>query len=137
MQPRTAFAFVALLLPALAAGCGQSWGTVEGKMTLSGKPVKRALVTFLPEAGNAYPVTVVDGKYESSDIPVGPAKVTVMTAQLPPTVEEAKGGDLIAPVRKKQEPIPEIPDKYQDAGTSGLTLDIKRGKNTFDINLTP
>jgi hypothetical protein len=125
-----------------AAGCvSPPPGTVSGKvMTPDGKPLPKALITFLSEVGNkdVFNAAIVNGKYLTSEIPAGPAKVVIM-----PALEHEKAGGAQVPVGKGNDLAPsgkkgiEVPAKYQNADTSGLLVMVQSGENTFDVDLRP
>jgi hypothetical protein len=128
-----------------AAGCSSPpTGTVSGKvMTSDGKPLPKGLITFLSEVGNkdVFNAAIVNGKYVTSEIPAGPAKVVIA-----PALERAGGAEV--PLEKGNDLAPrpnpadakkriEVPVKYQNADTSGLQLIVQTGENTFDVDLRP
>lgn len=106
-------------------GCGRSdlpeLGRVEGTVTLDGKPLAGVVVTFSPQKGRpAVANTDSAGKYDAmythgvKGATVGPNAVRVLWP-------EGEAGT--AP----------IPPKY---GTqSELKLEVKPGRNTFDITM--
>jgi hypothetical protein len=99
-------------------------GTVSGKVTYKGQPLPFGLVTFHPEKGKKVfsGKLHADGTYEVKDVPVGKARVTI-------EVKAEKG--------KAKGPAPRvaIPAKYANSKTSGLTVEVKKGKQTHDVNL--
>jgi hypothetical protein len=127
------------------AGCGSGGtGVVSGKVTVNGKPLKKGLITFSSEVGNrdAFNAAVIDGAYKTGEVPCGPAKVTVYPAQVgaQEMTEEAKGGGDRVPVgaRKAGRALaPEVPSKYGNADTSGLSFTVKRGDNEYSVELAP
>lgn len=123
-----------LALPLLAGlGCGGSGGTVTGKVTYKGQPVKGGSLTFTPDQadvknpGKPGSASVNDqGQYETTDqVPLGKAKIQFT----PPIVEwdatKARPGDQ----------PPKSP--YANLVTNPQTVEIKSGKNTLDIELVP
>jgi hypothetical protein len=71
-----------LLLTALAlSGCGKSKGNVSGKVTVGGKPVYSGTISFI--VGKEQPVggPITDGKYKVTGVPVGEAKVVVISPE--------------------------------------------------------
>ncbi len=90
-----------------------------------------------------YPASFQDGTYKISKVPVGPAKITVDTSSLRPVPQKSLPGPYAnAPkeaLPKDLQGDPEhyvpIPDHYADPDKSGLTLDVKSGKNNHDIDL--
>jgi hypothetical protein len=98
---------------------------VDGKITLDDKPLSEAMVIFVSKDGKTTitALTADDGTYIAI-LPAGEYSVAV--ANLP-----AK------PAGPKVPPKPKllIPEKFGDAKTSGLVIEIVEGKQTFDIAL--
>jgi hypothetical protein len=137
---RTTSAALLGLAVSLVSGCGGGGsGTVSGKVTLSGKPVERGTITFLSEAGNkdAFSAAIQDGQYRTGEMPAGPAKI-YLTPLMEMPAKGAAGGDVRPPPKVvKGEVKSGFPDKYTNHESSGLSLDVKRGENTFDVNMIP
>lgn len=109
----------------LINGCGSSdrpeLGQVQGTVTLGGKPLEGARITFMPKktrGGSA--VTDAAGRYQLiylRDIPGAPiGQHKVFLSKL---VEEHES----------------IPEKYSNPDTTELTAEVKAGSNTIDFNL--
>jgi hypothetical protein len=149
-KPRALPVFVYLLvvvLPAAVAGCAKT-GTVAGKVSVDGRPVRGGIVNFLgadvePGTQNSITGTIQpDGIYEANNVPVGPIKVSIMPGTsarrsapirdrekgLPPNSKAADPASTAAPVA--------LPPKYTKYDTSGLTLTVHGGSNQFDIEMT-
>ena len=128
----------------LVAGCGGSSGMapVSGSVTYKGKPVAKANVSFTPVEGTGRAaagftddsgrytlgtLTASDGaragKYRAAVIARGPDR--------PPKAGETGSG--MPGEMMPGDPV--IPTKYFQAETSGLTFEVKRGSNRFDIEL--
>jgi len=129
---------VALALTALAApGCDPSRATVSGKVTLGGKPVTAGTVLFVG-ADNQTATGGLDdeGRYQALRVPMGTVKVAVQTLR-PQQLKAA------AEQRPKQAPplpnrlthLVPVPEKYQSPETSGLTCDVQKTQQDFDIAL--
>ena len=124
-------------------------GTVSGKVTYGDKPIPAgSQVTFVNEkygivaigpvaAGGAYSLQMRGGP----DILAGAYKISVSppaSGQPEMSQEEydkmmASGGE-VKPSKPKE--VPEIPEKVRTPETSGLTYEVKPGKNTgvnFDL----
>jgi hypothetical protein len=133
-----------LAAAALGAGCGKTeYGSVSGRVTVNGKPVRSGLITFQSEVGNkdVYSAAIRDGEYQTDEIPVGPAKVAVVPALTPsrpgePPPESA-AGDLRPAPRRADRKGDGIADRYQNLDTSGLVFEVRRGANTFSPDLKP
>ncbi len=131
---------LALLIGAItfsSIGCGgggpddkPDMGQVTGTITMDGKPLADATVTFIPEKGRpAFGKTDAEGKYELTYIrqekgcKIGPNKVSVTTA-----VEADESGDEGEAKKKAPE---RVAVKFNKKTT--LTADVKKGPNTFDF----
>ena len=134
---RAPLLFAAGWAACVTAGCGgaqNTTGEVYGKVTVNGKLVTAGMVKFVPEVGEAV-VTGLgpDGTYRATGIPVGHSKVAIETLQFkqltppPPAIAKQLGGP-----RTKYVPIPA---KYEQPDTSGLAVEVERGKKSFDIEL--
>jgi hypothetical protein len=132
--------FLAGLLGAFLAGCGQGAGLVPvtGKVTLDGKPLGTGTVTFHPDAakGNAAPHLAAgeidgQGNYKllsdgKEGVPPGWYKVTV-TAQ-----EPADSKNPYAP------PQSIVNAKYRDVKTSNLSVEVvgNPSPGAYDFSVT-
>jgi hypothetical protein len=121
-----------LLLPLiLPAGCGRSFdGSVNGMVTLDGKPLATGTVTFHPVGSGpmAYGRIQADGRYSvvtasRQGLPPGEYVVTVVATAPPPNPKLEIPGELLTPVR------------YGRLDQSGLHFTVQRGQNTFDLPL--
>ncbi len=131
----------------LLAGCSQDGligptGTVSGTVTLKGKPLGEATITFFGQnnGDTAMGVTQGDGTYTlmygiGFSVPAGDYRVSVTTGISPnaPPVDPSE-------MMKSMKPGPlaksTIPTKYQDPGTSALVAVVKEGTNpniSFDL----
>jgi hypothetical protein len=123
-----------ILAPLVLAGCGSGKpGTVEGTVTLDGTPVTGAAsVQFTCANGEVRAAPVRrDGFYRALLIPVGPAKVSV-TPDIQ-VVSKKKG--KAEPGAPPQHAV-QIPQKYLNADTSGLSTTVRSGTHTYDIELS-
>ena len=131
---------LALLLTAGLAfsGCKQpeKLGKIGGKVTFQGQPVTEGMVLFscIDKGVNMTAPLKEDGSYEiimakGAGLPLGAYKVCVS----PPPVFYPIGTK--APSQPKQ--YPNIPAKYRNYQTSGLTMNIEDGENVFDIDMKP
>lgn len=126
------FRSVGLGLMIACTGCGPSYGDVRGTVTLNGKPVTKGIVIFLDETNLPYSGEIQpDGTYSIQKIPAGPVKVYAYTR--PPSSATLRTRDPAAPAEK---PGPDdIPAKYANPETSGLSTTIKSGSNEFNLAL--
>ena len=121
----------------VVSGCGgpppgPDLGTVTGTVTLDGKPLADASITFTPANGRpSVGTTDASGKYTLSytiqkpGAMLGKHKVTI-TTQKP-----ASGGEGDEPAVRGREEL--LPAKYH--AESELTADVQAGPNTIDFAL--
>jgi hypothetical protein len=120
----------------LLDGCGfiDNTGTVSGTVRYKGQPLSEGSVSFVSEKGQVATGTIdSSGHYTVSHIPPGPAKVTVqvVSAEGPPPMSFL---GTPKPTQGKATG-PKIPLRYSTASTSGLQLNVTKGKQEFDIDL--
>ncbi len=133
-----------------AAGCSKPTGTVSGTVTYKGQKLKGGQVVFTPSSDSGYPVSAEikeDGTYTIEKCPTGPVKISVETSYLRPpagTVGARNNAPKELPPNAGYKPpdvqnnlarYTEIPDKYENASTSGLTYTVTSGPQTHDIPL--
>ena len=122
-----------LLAVVLLAGCPSSQepatGSVSGKVTLDDAPLAAGTVLFMSDDGQAASAELQqDGTY-TLQCRLGQFKVAVT-----PPAPKSEAEVIDAPASDSAGV--DIPPKYQDLGSSGLTTEVKEGSNTFDISLT-
>jgi hemoglobin len=94
-------------------------GQVMGKVTVNGKPAPPGFLTFVGAEQRRFSTSIVDGTYEfKTPIPVGTYRIAI---------ERVPGAKIPANL--------DIPEKYRNEATSGLTIRVQRGKQTFDLDL--
>jgi hypothetical protein len=126
-----------LSLALCLSGCGDKGpklAPVSGHVTFQGKPVAAGMVRFSnPPAGIDILATLqADGAYsvhmaKGNGLPEG----TYAVAVVPPRVNSPVGTMTPPPLPE----YPDIPEKYRQPSTSGLTLTVKPGGNPFDIDM--
>jgi hypothetical protein len=137
MKRFTRFAVCCLaVLAALAivsglSGCssGRPMGKVSGKVTLQGRPLTAGTVQFTNDKLGAGVSAVLDteGSYRvETPVPTGLYEVTILPPPPPAPHEMDKAARL---------PRSNIPVKFQDPKTSGLSATIQEGANTADFAL--
>jgi hypothetical protein len=148
-----------LSMVAIVLGCGDSYrsrAVVKGQVTIGGKNLTAGTVEFHSKAeANKVGVANIDanGNYTMSDAPIGEVMVAVrvpkmtgmaaMTAQkggAPPTgvsLKDPSGQMNMEMKMLDPSKIVQIPDKYGDFATSGLTHKVEKGETTHNITLTP
>jgi hypothetical protein len=134
---------VVCILLALA-GCGARTGTVSGTITYQDKPLGNGRVMFINQKDPSKASQALiqpDGSYTATNVPLGPATITVET--IPDTATSSgPGGKLKAPPGMDMPGAGEakgkyvaIPAKYQSKDQSGLTYDVKPGKQEYSFDL--
>ncbi len=109
--------------------------TVEGAITYKGKPVPYAVVILSDGKQSASGTAANDGTYKIEHVPVGTFQVGVNT-------EAGRGvmqGALMAARQTKTKvegaKFVDIPKKFHEPTTSGITTTIKEGANKYDIKI--
>jgi hypothetical protein len=153
-----------LFLFFVASGCGPTKKeiVVTGKVTYKGEPVTGGVIRlYSSDAGpaekgdNAFPIQIKpDGTYAASNVPTGPMKVAIETDSVkrnsgpardpstglpagvkPPPGYEPPKQPAAAADRGAQPKYVQIPAKYAQPATSGLTWDVK-GSETKNFDLS-
>jgi len=145
MSRNVLFGFVAALVLTLPlSGCGKgnaiSLAKVSGSVTLDGQPLTKGAVQFMPDGSKGTTGPMATGK-------IGPDGKFTLTTSTPDDGAQV-GFYKVAvscweevpfdPNNPKAPPPPKslIPERYADAGMSGLTAEVKSGtKNEFTFEL--
>ncbi|MFO0876023.1 MAG: hypothetical protein U0840_01515 [Gemmataceae bacterium] len=132
---------VALILMAVIGlvGCGKKdhpRSEVTGEVKFNGKLVPVGTVSFVGKGNNVVEsAQLKEGKYVIARAPVGEVSISIVTPAPPPpgqmkqkvegkTMESGAGA------------IVQVPGKYADAASSGLTYTVKNEKSqTYNIEL--
>ncbi|MFM7291987.1 MAG: hypothetical protein ACKO6B_12270 [Planctomycetia bacterium] len=132
---------LALLVTTAAGGCGRSdMGRVSGVVTYKGAPVADAIVSFTPKnrpmaAGR----TDAAGRFTLNTYSKGDGAVKgVNRVRIEPWSPGPEGfpepGQMPAPIKEPERP--DIPKKFRQEDTSGLTVEVIGGKrNEFSFEL--
>lgn len=115
------FGIVSILV---AAGCSSGVGDVNGVVKYKGKAASGAVITFYDENNGAPSSNIAeDGSYSVKNVATGKARIAVMSSPgiSMPGLPAAKSV--------------QVPEKYANHEKSGLTLDVKRGSQTHNIDL--
>ena len=137
------FVGLGMVLAMGSIGCGGPYrAEVSGTVTYKGEPLPGGIVSISHPDGRVGKGRIQeDGSYTVPDAPGGDVRVTVQTVPpipAPPSfIPLAKlGGEGAKPAPVfPAGPYKKIPDKYSKTETSGLTLEVHRGTNDFDIPL--
>jgi len=146
------------LVLGLIAGCGttsQAPARVSGTITYQGKPVKAGSIAFHMDKGTYSSALSATGTYQIVDLPVGSATVSIETeSQNPDKKTPAYGGGMGPKMdpgkmaggvpagaggKSKEEMAAlyvKIPAKYADPKTSTLTVNLERGSQVKNFELT-
>jgi hypothetical protein len=145
----TAFLFVSVCTVLTSCGYGvkevrhpETGATLEGTVTYGNESVPVALIIVAGQGGSATGnVDESTGRFSIPNVPLGAVTIAV-------NVEAAKGemqGRLMSgyyqgPEAKKKgisapPRVVNVPAKYADPKTSGITTTINDGANTFDIKI--
>jgi len=137
--------FTAVALIAVT-GCGESTGSVQGKVYYQDTLVTAGSVAFTaPDEKVASAEIQPDGSYNIPKVSTGLSKIAVMPAL---SVTMPPEGKMMDPAKmgaadkgkgtgtevSKGKTVP-IPVKYADAQKSGLTFTVKAGPQEHDIKL--
>ena len=112
----------------IGCGEGKSTGSISGKVTYQGKPQTTGVVLLAdPDAGiGATAVLDASGTYKILSLPTGEYQVAIGQPPVPTPEQSSQGAQIVKL---------DIPDKYLDPRTSGLTATIREGENSADFSL--
>lgn len=164
MQRKSAIAcrlVLILIAPTAVAalpGCGKVEGTVTGKVTYNGTPLKGGHVIFQGEQSYSIPIGE-DGKFTSPNMVAGAYKVCVETSSMKPRTagqnsgsgkEKNAGTELDADTKvptgytpsnpknagsEKKDRYVFIPPRYENPESSDLSYTVTGGAQEFNIEL--
>lgn len=125
-----------------AVALPESGATLEGTIKYGAEQLQYANV-LVRGAGDGVAMGVIldDGTYRVENVPLGEVKVGVL-----PKASYGRymshvmaGGAYTGPDGKGRKKVnlkfTDVPDKFYDPETSGLTTTVSKGTNTFDIDL--
>ena len=135
--------FSSLILLVLAGCGGPGLATVEGKVTMDGQPVIAGRVIFNSEDGKTAIIAKIapDGSYRALDVPCDTMKITVTPLEKIERIRAQRGtkgknSGVSEAQAEALEATARIPEKYSNAGTSGLTFTVKSGTNLHNIEIS-
>lgn len=117
------------------AGCGRSTATVSGTVSHQGKKLAWGGVALLAADGSSHSAAIGrDGRYSIPNVPVGTARVGVVSSDPYP---EGKNGKYEGRYKPPTD-LPDgawfpIPAKFADPTASGLTVEVGRGSGDLDL----
>ncbi len=122
----------------LLSGCGRSereMATVSGKVSLNGRLAIAGRIIFAHVEGpSAVAEIQPDGTY-SVEAAVGQTQITIDHHEKPKPVASGPEPMMRARMQGLTQGNSLVPERYTDARTSGLALDVKSGTNNFDIEM--
>lgn len=134
--------WLVLTVAVVATGCGRGpavpLAPVGGVVTIAGRPVGGGQIMFAPTSAGPTATGVIgpDGRYSLTTFKRGDGAMLgahdVMIESMP-DVSTTLPEDIL--VTKKAAPPPEIPQKYNLPGRSGLSATVTSGSNTIDFAL--
>lgn len=138
-----------VILAAIAltwAGCGSSgpkYWPISGRVTFQGKPVTKASIrlTNVKTGIDVLATLNADGTYEilsgkKTGLPEATYQVSIVPDVDISNFKQTETGLLVA-VGPPPPPPQNIPTRYQEPNTSGLTLTVKPESNAFDVDMQP
>ena len=135
------------VLLAVCAGCGGRANLpdtvpVSGKVTLNGRPLSGASVTFVPTGATrgdgGFGMTDQDGRYKlrylrgAAGVPVGQYRVVISKRLMPDGSDAVEGRD-VAPIESPAHEV--LPPKYSNEEHSTLSATVPAGGRTIDFSL--
>ncbi len=102
----------AVFLSAAPAAADEELATVGGKVTYNGQPLTDSVITFHFKDGQFMGARIKDGMFRVDRLPSGAAKVTIDSKLI------------------------RLPAKFASPDTSGLTIEIKKGKMAVNFMLS-
>lgn len=127
--------FASMIGLCVLAGCGaqaRPIQSVSGKVTLDGKPVPAGVVNFVSAGGFAASSTIKDGAFSisrsqyGSGIPLGDYMVAIESPPPPDPLAKSSPAATITV---------QIPRKYRDPATSGLTAKVEKTTKPVEFTL--
>jgi hypothetical protein len=134
----------AALLTLAVSGCESDRGSVSGKVTYRRQPLGGGTVLFYgPDQSVTASLIVADGTYRAPNLPVGRFRVAVVPhPPVPPGLSRANReappaarAPAVSTVSGPEVRSVRIPEKYRHPDRSGLSLQVDRAEQTFDIEL--
>jgi hypothetical protein len=107
------FAACAVLVSGGAVSAAdEELASVGGKVIYNGKPLDDAVITFHLKDDQFVGAKIKDGKFRVDRVPIGAVKVTIDSKKVA------------------------LPAKFADPETSGLSVEVKKGKNPVNFMIS-
>jgi hypothetical protein len=110
---------------------------VTGRVLLGGEPLTAGKVLLKAPPGSHVTSTsayIEDGTFTFPEAPIGPVTLAIDTESVKADIARFHEDGAPPPPGLRYVPIPR---KYTSFDTSGLTLEVRPGTQTFDIQLDP
>lgn len=139
MMNRSTYYVAVALCFAICTGCsdgGPELASVTGVVTIDGKPIPNAVLTFVPEEGSpSYGQTSRDGHYALmfTDTKQGAMLGTHQVSIEVQRISKEEMAEMKAQGMEVPDKSVEIPKAYRQPGA--LTAEVKRGSNAIDFHL--
>lgn len=114
------------VVAAVGLGCGPRLGEVSGTVAVDGMPLDYGIVNLVGPGGAAS-APVLEGRFEAGGVPLGPVRLAVRALPRPVVADPASAG---------ARPYAPLPERYLAPESSGLSLDVKPGRQRLDLTLT-
>ena len=117
----------------------ESGASMKGTVTFGGEPVHYAMIRVKGGGREAQGKVLPDGTYLVENCPLGPVAIGVNTDASKGDHQSAlrAGGDYAGPDGKSRKRVSlkmtEVPGKFFEPDTSGLTHTLTAGENQHDI----
>ncbi len=145
-RPRVAAVVVALCAVGFSS-CGSNapvalpstGASMEGTVQYNGKTLHFGIVVVEGGGVSAQGQISEEGTYKVENAPVGPVKIGVVTNEGMAMASRMQAGSNQGPGAKgagklgKAPEFVDVPKKYHEAATSGLTYTVEKGVNKHDI----
>ena len=105
-------AYAVLVSGRPASAADEELATVGGKVTYNGQPLTDGTITFHLPDGQFVGARIKDGRFRVDRVPAGAVKVSIDSKKVP------------------------LPAKFVNPETSGLSVEIKKGKVAVNFMLT-
>ena len=119
----------------------ESGATLEGVVKYGGEPLQFAQIQVVGGDKMATGRIGEDGRYKVENCPLGPVKVGVNTSAARGEFQSKamQGGLYKGPDKQGKGAVAlkfvDVPAKYADPDTSGLTTTVEPGSNAYDITV--
>jgi hypothetical protein len=134
----------AALLTLAVSGCESDRGSVSGKVTYRRQPLGGGTVLFYgPDQSVTASLIAADGTYRAPNLPLGHFRVAVVPhPPIPPGLSRANReappaarAPAVYTVSGPEVRAVRIPERYRHPERSGLSLQVDRAEQTYDIEL--